>query len=294
MEIQETLFISNSNNHNRGFILKSVSLFLLLFLAYNFSIKFNPPRIVVFDNQYKNNIATAQRYIYDYSTVSKVIVGSSMSAFLNNELLLDNNVYNLALRGSGPMTGLYLIKEINSVPEIIIIETNAILLSIDNEFIDKLMSPVSFHLQKLFPCLRPEFQPINIFINSLLNLSQKKYSLNTFDRRRFNTAFHHKKKKFSKSPDPELISKQMIELQDKIIDLTKMGIKVVFFEIPIHDELRTSTFMNKLRSELKMRFPEDKYTWIDELSILENETSDGIHLTTKAGNNVTKQLLKIL
>ena len=149
-------------------------------------------------------------------------------------------------------------------------------------------------LKKLFPCLRDEYQPINVFINTLLNLSNKNLSLNTFDKRRFKKAFATKKKKYANAPDMEVLSKRINELHLKINDLAGKGVKTILFEMPIHEDLRTSPSMNKIRSEIKKHFPKGEYIWLEDLSISAKETSDGIHLTSKAAITVTEHLVEKL
>lgn len=287
-------YISSFKKNNLGFIGKSFGVCLLLFMIYNLFILLNPPHITAFDNQYKNNIAIAQRYLYDYTSVSTVIVGSSMAALLKNEALLDNQVYNLGLRGSGSMSGLHLIEKNFNKPEYAIIEINSILSSVDDEFIVQLLSPVTFHMKKIFPCLRAEYQPINVFINTLLNISNKNLSFIKFDKHRFQKAFAIKKRKYSNSPNINMVSNRINDLQEITHRLALYGVKAVFFEMPVHEDLKTSKFMKTIRTELVKSFPKDKYVWIDNLSISTHDTSDGIHLTTKAAKIVTAQLLENL
>jgi len=267
---------------------------LILFLTYNLFISVNPPQITIFENQFKNNISTAQRYLYDHSNSSVVLVGSSLSAKLKDEMLLKNRIYNLAFRGFGPMTGLSLIVKSNAKPEKILIEINTIQSSIKDEFIQKLLSPMPYRLKNLFPALRDEYQPINVLINTLMNLSNNTRALNAYDKNRFEKAFRRKKKKYAKLPDQTMLSKRLDELGLLINELEKLDVKTVFFEMPIHEALQNSPSMNRIRSELKKKFPMEKYLWIEKISVSEPETSDGIHLTSKASIPVTKHLLSKL
>ncbi len=194
------LSISNSKSKSNRLIINSLFLCLILFLTYNIYICAKPPRITIFENQFKNNISTAQRYLYDHSNSPFVIVGSSLSAKLNNEILKKNRIYNLSLRGFGPMTGLSLITKSNAKPEKVFIEINTIQSSIKDEFLQKLISPMPYRLKKIFPALRDEYQPINVLINILMNLSNNTRVLNAYDKKRFEKAFRGRKKSIRSYP----------------------------------------------------------------------------------------------
>ncbi len=91
-----------------------------------------------------------------------------------------------------------------------------------------------------------------------------------------------------------MLLKRLDELGLLLNKLEKLGVKSVFFEMPIHEELQNSPSMNMIRSTLEKKFPREEYLWIENFSASETETSDGIHLTSKASITVTEYLLSKL
>lgn len=285
------LFTSSSNVDIPHFIGKSLLACIFFFSIYNIYISNNSPHIIYFDSQYKNNISTAQRYLYDYPKSPIVIVGSSRAANLDILLLQKSDIFNLSFKASGPISGLSLIRKSELKPKIVLVEINSILYDVDSLLLEKVMATIPFRLKKVLPSLREEYQPVNVFFNILMNLYNRQRPVNVFDKQRFAKAVTIKKKVYSEHPDSNLLLKRLDKLSMLIEYLSNQGIKPIFFEMPMYSELQDSPRANKIRSAVLTRFPMGKYLWIEGLSVFDKGTSDGVHLTYAAGAQVTKSLI---
>jgi len=126
----------------------------------------------------QGNIVKAQRYVYqDDSDLKMVIVGSSLTAYLNVEDI-GEGVKSIALGGGASQTGLEIVKRSKSKPRIVLVEINdTIIRKIDSELLDSLYHPIFYWLRQYLPMLREEYRPISIFINYFKSRAQQNKKL---------------------------------------------------------------------------------------------------------------------
>ena len=283
------LFISSSNN----FIFKSLITFLLLSSIYTLWILFFNPSVTTFQNQWVENYATAQEYIYNNNDkkYNIVIVGSSMANRLI-EKKLDDEIYNLSFAGSGVITCLNILIKSDKIPKKVLIESNIIERRIDKEMIDRLFTPIVWKIKKYIPLLQEKYKPINIFLSYIFEVLGKTKK-DTYRPKPNNEIFE---KLLINNIDSNSVSKNFLnneeinELKKLIKYLQARGVQIIFFRMPVdqkvantHSYSERAIFLNKqFNGLLFMPMPVDQ----------NYETSDGIHLTYQGAQKFSTTLNK--
>jgi hypothetical protein len=138
-------------------VIRSVIVFSALFLAYNIALVFFEPDARSFQNQWQRNAAVAEDYVHHAGSIDVVLVGSSMVAKLEDEML-DPGYYNLRFAAGSSSTGLEIIIRAWKLPCAVLIETN-LLMDIDTAFVDRVFQPVSLHFKEWLPASGPGISP---------------------------------------------------------------------------------------------------------------------------------------
>jgi len=151
------LFTSSSK------VLKSIVVMLLLLMVYVLAIQFSKPNIVFYQNQYQSNVIFAQNFLYAEEKPSQVIVGSSMATRMKFEK--NEDIYNLAFAGGGPLSGLEIVRRSGLAPKILYIESNVFTMQTEDAFLDKLFTPFLFELRGKVIAFQEKYQVLNIVGN---------------------------------------------------------------------------------------------------------------------------------
>ena len=272
-------------------VLQSIIVMLVLFVVYTIAIQISKPNIVFSQNQYQSNVIFAQNFLYLDEKPPAVIVGSSMATRMQFEK--EDNVYNLAFGGGGPLTGLDIIRQSGFVPKEIYMESNVFSMVSDQKFLDKLFTPFIFELRGKIVALQEKYQVLNIVGNKIYQLagrSQKEKLEQKVD-----------EKLLDRLVNDALASHQTFLMKEKDTLLKKWhvnvdyfrqkGTKLIFFEMPNDSRLVNTDGRKALRKLIKTEFPRIVY-------IKENnqedfyKTGDGIHLTLKSAMEFTEYFRK--
>jgi hypothetical protein len=261
-------------------------------MLYNVSIIIFKPKVNTIQNYVQANFVRCQRFIYDYKNVPVVMIGSSMSAKIEQEILPDW-IYNLSFAGGGVLTGLEILVRSKANPHMILLETNLIDTSKDNELLKRLYKPILWHLRKHFIFLQSEYQPLNLLM-SLLRESigqgyENKVKNRKVDPNIVKSMLDINEKRFSYKPD---LDQKMIEINRLIHELNIKKPIVVFYEMPIHPKLTDSVRMVSIRSKVKSIAEENNYLFLALPDSSQYETVDSIHMTYDSINKYLKVLLK--
>ena len=264
-----------------SFIWKSIAAALGLTLLYVVVISLTQPKITFTQNQYQANIIFAQDFIYRHPKPSRVIVGSSMATRMKFDK--EDNVYNLAFGGGGPLTGLEIIRKSGYVPEAIFIESNIFTMPADRKFLDALFVPVLFELRGKIIALQEKYQILNLagtFIYSFAGRSQGEKLHRKVDKKLLDRLV----KNALKNADKVMIGEKDLLLKQWHKEMSyfqKKGTKIVFFEMPNDPRLAQTPGREQVRTLIRKEFLSVPY-------IKENNTNnhfktgDGIHLTLKS------------
>jgi len=258
------------------------------------------PSINKYSNIPQKNIIAAQEYIYNNNKSKFVIVGSSLANGLDNKLLPEG-CFNLSFAGQSAFDGLKIIKQSNSKPDVVFIETNSIDVPHSKSFINSLFMPVLYSLRNLMPALMEKNQPVCL-INRIrllkLNLQKIFNPKDTIDNtadKKSDTAHTQNvqnrikikfleihTKNFNHPMRKEIIEKRKIALQQYKKYFKELGTKIILFEMPMHKLLLKSKRIVSIRRLVKDVFPSDNYVFFDAPASTKYSTTDGVHLDRKS------------
>ncbi len=243
----------------------------ILLITYSLFIHFVEVPWSTAQQQWQENIIKAQKYIYDNKKYDVVLVGSSMA----NNLKVDQipGWYNLACASEGPSDGLNIILKSGNIPKTILIEMNKLEKPLDTDLDQRLFGPVDFFLSKYFPIFRKTYQPAGLL--NFIDLIKRPYK--PANQKILSKSLPRIKSQYENDflADFEVSLKN---LQKELSLLKQQGVKVVFFEMPMHPEICNSPKEEKLRSTIKEFFPEPVYSYIPSPDCFFYETQDAIHL----------------
>lgn len=284
-------------------IKKSILTFLLLFCVYSiFTIWISPKWWHASQHQWQDNTIKAQNYLYDdTSNFKNIIVGSSLSC----RLIMDSlpGVYNLSFAGQTIFDGLEIITHKTKFPKNIFIEMNVLLREQTTEFTSNLNSPFLFYPRKVLPSLRFDKQPIAItghFISNRITnpfLKKLKRDLHLTEQKRvpsdsstslFSKMLTMQLKSYSELPDERILNMRFITLKKYTDQLEKLGLNVIFFEIPVNYLLNDLPKAKTIRECFYLHYPASSYTYIPIDRFTKYETTDGVHLKREEALEYTR------
>jgi hypothetical protein len=260
---------------------KTLLLFVLLFTLYTLLVlKF--PKMGITQNQNQENAVKAEKYLYENSEHATVaVVGTSLSARLVMDSLSDFT--SLAFSGMSLSEGLSIIIRKPQLPKIVFLETNFYWYNASPEFQNTVLNPVNFYLKEYIPSFRSDRQPLALATHELIRflkgLRQSEESALEDDPQIFQAdVFENTLEDYKTIPDSNAVAARAEELKQQIEWLEKEGVKIIFFEMPIHSQLIHTVKYQYLKGKLRSFFPESKYSYVP-CQPWEVTTTDGIHLT---------------
>lgn len=240
-------------------------------------------------HQWQDNQIRAQRFLYEMSS-DTVIVGTSLSA----RILLDslNGVSSCAFSAGVVEDGLRLILSKDVIPHFVLIETNYILRSSNEELIKVNTQGPMPYLRNCFPILREQNAPISLigccFMQGALapadTVDMERLQKNIENRiLEDNTHFLTKEQQKGR----------MNVIMSFINKLEKRGAKIVLFEMPLNDRLKHIRSNEQTRNAVIRMFPKDKFIYLpnDTGTYL---TNDGEHLDAEGQRRYSHYLKETL
>lgn len=270
-------------------IRKSIAIFCILFFCWSIFLKLY--HYSVYQNPSQENLSIIETYRYDVDKVENVVVGSSLA----NRLRLKNQpkFYNLALQGKSVYDGLNIILLTQKIPKTVFIETNILIRAgnLNSETFDS--SPVLIFLKKHFEALRADKFPLaagEILVNSAREKYESKVADDFSQSELYIKRINMLKVEYDEKIDSALLSARLDTLKKQCNSLISKGVNIVFFEMPVQNDLENSNFVLETRKTVKERFPsisflplkKDSYKYI---------TTDGEHLNINDAIHFTKQFL---
>lgn len=253
-------------------IKKTFICFIIVAFCYSILIAFVPNKGIG-THQWQENQIRAQRFLYEKSS-DTVIVGTSLSA----RILLDSlkNVSSCAFSACVVEDGLRLILSKDKLPHCVLIETNYILRSSNEELVKvNTQGPLPF-LRNYIPILREQNAPI-CFVGSIF-MQGALAPADTIDMKRLENSIDRR------------ISEDYIRLQtrkevlDRIATIVSLirkiesrGSRIILFEMPLNARLKHVKSNDQTRFAVIKAFPPDKYIYLptDTSNYI---TTDGEHL----------------
>jgi hypothetical protein len=229
---------------------------------------------------------TLSRYAFE-RTPRIAMVGSSMS-FRIYEGYFSTPLRNLSIGGGSPATGLAIVGSYQSLPELILVETNILSRPIEQNLVDAFGSNTSEPYQwfrparaviswiyrwtkykseaenvKQLPLLRPETYDIEQNVNATI----EEYAGKNWD---------------------AIMRPHMRELATQVQELERRGCKVLLFELPTAPQLRDNEYVRVARKLTKEAFPEE-VRWL-EISDQELRWVDASHFDERSAILVARQI----
>ena len=265
------------------------------FALYSLAVQLIEPKVTKHQNQMVKNYSVAENYIYKEEIPRALIVGSSMAARLFEEKF-SSDTYNLSFSGGTALTGLNIIKENNKLPDVIFIETNLIERNKNQKMIDILFKPLISKINGKYLSLQYTYQPINILLTVIAKYfgSSETEKLNyTPNKKLLEENLARQMETYNNVGDINLYE-ILSEFKKIVTYFEKLGVEVVFFQMPVHKSiLATKVYQNRRSVMLKM-FPNSHFYWIDKDDFDIYKTTDGIHLQYKSASEYSDLLSRIL
>ena len=260
-----------------------------IFLAFHLLFIICFPSMGVLTHQWQDNVNKAQQYVYEKSR-DTVMVGTSLSS----RIIADSipMVTSLSFGGCSVEDGLRIILYKGYTPKFILIESNYILKDANTSFLSSITEGPMPMLRKWIPSLREKYEPICIYESifdyfdfHFLGLKGYLYSRikqnNNIDNSQKNDRLLleiGRRKKEDMLLTPTELRSRVNNIKQLTTELEAKGSKIVFFEMPINQELAHLKKDNQTRGVLQKEFPANKYLYLPN-DTAKYETTDGLHFT---------------
>ncbi len=287
-------------------IKKSIIVFVAVFALYNLLLHWLSPETFIPQNIKQDNVIKVQEYIYSDLPKEKVILGSSLAAKLDKDMLAKSGFFNLAFRGQSVYDGLKIINKSNVTPKIVFIEINVLTRHPSITLEDVWFEPAVVQVKKALPALKERNQPVNnlllaiqIFLKSLreennsVTIAEDEEKINKPKESQSQIAFENsyinkRIAEYQNLPNDSSMKILIASLKQDILNLESKGVKIVFFEMPMHPKICESPRLNAIREIIRLNFPREKYAYYPPVDCQAYKTRDGIHLTSESVPLYTK------
>ncbi|HEY4283445.1 MAG TPA: hypothetical protein VGM62_10310 [Chthoniobacterales bacterium] len=288
-------------------IKKSLLTAALLLVIYHLLFPHLSRKFYQINGQQRENYLRAQHYIYDCPAGTNIILGSSMSLELNQDML-GPSYYKLTFPGGNTLTALEIIRRSEKRPPLVLIETNNIAPNPDEQFLHDLFSPWLFQLRRYSPVFKEEGRPANFVVGIVEACVRRTDQLRSgrgrsrtdnsavsqtagVDQELFAKLLRGNHEVLVHPLSPARLSEGVTKLGEYVDELTRTGTTCVFFEMPIDSSLMNLPQPAGVREAVTTRFPKDKYRWFEFANDHDYNTVDGMHLTRTEADKVTQSLM---
>lgn len=282
---------------------------IALFLIYT-GLMYLRPNLSYAQNQEQTNIVNAQKYLYGTTAHTNVIVGSSLSARLVMSEL--PGFENLAFSGLTPIDGLNIVQRANSLPADVYIETNTLYKPFNTTFDQQIFAPLPFYTKKYLISLRDGKKPL-AFTELVITAVITKFLPDLFapytpviptattgwqwipaahaqdameTPASTNSALGIIATEYQ-TVNQLLLEQNVSQLSADVQYLSDHGVRVHFYEMPIHQDLVHSPLATAQRNLMLEHFPADQYDYIPPPDNLYGNDGDGIHMNPTVAKEYT-------
>lgn len=268
---------------------------VLLLVGYAGFIELARPQVVQMQSQQIDNLARVERLLYPEQAIDTVIVGSSLANKLPDSAL-GPGVYNIALNAGSPLTGLELVRRMEVLPRVVLVEINKLEIKADQAFVERLYHPFWYPVRRYVRAFRHRYQPVNLLQSWLVGAyyylarrspSVRQPPLNTLalERRLDNLKVFRAK---------AWLEYNLPLVRAEIERLRSRGVSVYLLEMPVHPRVANSTAFRGHREIVRQVFPESKYRWLSFNMNPGPVTRDGIHLTPGEADRFARALGQVI
>ncbi|MEO0469433.1 MAG: hypothetical protein AAF206_07435 [Bacteroidota bacterium] len=282
-------------------IKKALFTTLILLIAHFTLVEMFAPTYQTGQHLWQDNVIKAQNYLYETPEPQGVVIGSSLSARLDEELL-PAGFHNLALGGLGVHDGLKVIRAHGKLPNIVCAELNLVTRPPSKDFDNTVFSPVMNPVRRLIPSFREKHQPIGIIGNGIMNLKGGKQDkkadapLGPTDAERgksdaaFQAILDKAVKNNQEAWDQALLDEWIAKLKADVSWLQEQGVEVVFFEMPISELSCDLPKLGSVRTAMEEAFSGSGVRFLPRPDCGQYRTTDGAHLNPASANAFSRWL----
>jgi hypothetical protein len=276
---------------------KSILIAVILFCTYEIFLRFTNIHWDTSQNDKSANIISVQNFLYDYSNREimgdTVIIGTSVSRKLVTDSLGAHYI-NLAFNAWNTYDGLELVKRSGKKPACLLVETNYAKNQILEPEISDNLSPISYYSGKIFKSLQLKNQPVGLLIGWGKKLMKARIDQLKEEKRQNATLYQlnlamNRQKMNEPIPD-SVLTKRFVVLKSLIGGFDADHTGIVFFEVPINEELQNTASMAEVREHFYAYFPKSEFRYIGSPAGSGYVYSDGVHLEQKSALEYTLYL----
>jgi hypothetical protein len=278
-------------------IIRSIFIAFFLFIAYEFFLRVTDIPWDTSQNDKSANIISVQDFEYNYSGrqlgEDTVIVGTSVSRKLNMDAL-GKHYINLAFNAWSGFDGLELVKMNGRKPACILVETNYAKNQVLQPEIAKSLDPISYYPGRMLKSLQLRNQPAGLLVGWAKNLMKvridklKEKKRENLDLYKFSIQMN---REIMMQPIPDSILDKRFSVLKSLIDGFKNdSVSIVFYEVPVDEELRETASLVEVRNYFNKYFPRNEYKYIPFPASKKYIFSDGVHLSGQSAMEYTLYL----
>lgn len=253
-------------------IWRSILIAVLLFAGYDLYISKVQPKFGKGQHQFQQNEIKAQNFTDRDQSGKTLLIGSSLTDRLTQEMLPDS-FYNMSFAGGSIYTGLDIVLHSTHKPKMVLVEMNIANRPIDKDFADKLFTPGLYPLRQQLPALREESQPANL-LTALLSKRGKSVPIS----KEYRTPDKSMLDNYDNYPNKKDLAANMLKLKSMVDQLQSQGVKVIFYRMPVHCSLTGKPLYTDITKAFANTFPPSQYTYLPEPDCSKYYYSDGEHL----------------
>ena len=288
-------------------IRKSLLTAVVILLGYHFLLPHLSHRFYQIIGQQRGNFLTEENYVSDPRQNTNVIVGSSMSQTLN-EQILGPTYTKLAFPGNSVLTALQIINRSGKIPNLVLIETNACWKDADPELLHDAFDPWLVHLREISPIFREESRPGN-FIGGIMEACVRRScelasSLSQRVEQPASTApkTDHGEQvvqlkdvnmaEWDITPPADLLNRRAAQVAELVDQLNRRGCHCVLFTMPMDNTIAKLSGPRSWRRKMHEQFPLQQYDWLSFDESHHYLTVDGVHLIHSEADQVTQTIVR--
>lgn len=277
-----------------SWLIKCASVAAVMLLACytvkaRFGLALQQPAVTTRDG----SLVTLNRYVRE-PTPDIVLIGSSVMWRLKEEYFSRPQVRNLALAGGSPVTSLNILAERQSLPKIILIETNVLTRAPDTALIEKFSGGVGAEALFLRP-VRAATAAYETWNHATPDPAQARAQQDrllseppsTFD----NKVYLDRAVEQMNVEDPTKPTRTNVALIRTLIeDLQRRGTRALLIHIPFAPEIEDSRFVRTTKEIVDQAFP-DRERWLPiNPPMSELRWADGVHLDERSALLVVRAI----
>ncbi len=238
-------------------------------------------------------LVTLNRYV-DEPVPDVVLVGSSLTFRLSEAYFATPRVRNLALAGGSPVTGLEIVANQQTLPRLVLVETNVLSRAVDASLVER-FSAEGNSRPLFFRPVRTAVAAYENFVHAPVTHAQMEPELRAllarppddFD----NRVYVERALQVMNTGDPTAETRANVERIARLTaSLEQRGARVLLIEMPLSEQVRQTRSAQVTRDIVHRAFP-DPNRWLPiRVDTEELRWADGVHLDERSALLVVRYL----